>query len=376
MKIYFNNFAFNGMPAPVQKTASRVIRPRLDYYTIRDVLTLNETKSQKGCLDEYTLDIMKQIEILFDTAHSLTKSASKAYLTRTKIRSGYPNKKIGVAGSQIIEFIKIGPKGEDVSINFRVEAKKRKAICTIGDNSYIISRNGQIEQYSSDQLKGAKSIRQKGTPIQYCTQDDINNLEINKYLRALKNELEKYIKHIQTRKDNLTKFRAQKADGIPGTTEKYQSLIDSIKEKYLFFKKHIRTSLLNTNDQHTFKILNKIKTHSAQRSILFKDASPDGRSILLLYSTIKRKEAIRVLIMDYYNKKVDESYILYDGKLVKYFPKKPNDRPCHLEYDLHYYTQEEIDNSNLEYYLKILDKRLEEVNRNLQQEISERRKRK
>lgn len=81
---------------------------------------------------------------------------------------------------------------------------------------------------------------------------------------------------------------------------------------------------------------------------------------------------MKIFIMDYNNKTIDKSFIIYDDKLVKWKPKKINGKPNHSDYNFHYYTQEEIDKSPLHDYLKIIDNRLTDINDNLNKGIDER----
>ena len=75
--------------------------------------------------------------------------------------------------------------------------------------------------------------------------------------------------------------------------------------------------------------------------------------------------------MDYNNKDVDKSFVIYGNKLAKFHPKKANEKPSHLNYDFHYHTQEEIDYSGLGEYLNIINERLDVLNANLRAGIAE-----
>ena len=76
--------------------------------------------------------------------------------------------------------------------------------------------------------------------------------------------------------------------------------------------------------------------------------------------------------MDYNNKTVDKSFIIFENKLVKFNPKTVTQRPKHPELGFHYHTQEEIDNSELDTYLSIISERLEDINEKLRTGIEER----
>lgn len=374
MKATFNTISFYGIPInkptakSVVKTSENIISNPLDTLPI-----IKKTIPEKGVLPGYEIDLINRIGELFETAHNLTKATAKALLTVSRIKNGYPKKKKGIPGSKILEFEKIGPKGEDISINYRIDhGKTKKAIIIIDGKQYVINPKGEIEKNPSMRFIGNTVQRKKGDTIEYFTQNEIDKLDINRQLFALEMELKKYIDYINAENNKLIKWRENKSDNPAGSVDKYQKLIDSVTEKFKYFKTHINKLSQKALDKDTFRILNKIKTFHAQSSIMFKNASPDERSLFLVYSTINRVKAMKVFLMNYNNKTVCESYVIYKNKLAKFFPKKPNDKPKHLEYDFHYYTQEEIDNSMLEKLLKIIDKRLDEINNNLNKGIEER----
>ena len=370
MNVKFNTVSFCGIP--IKTTGAKPIKKCVQS-VICDTVSFQNAKAEKGVLDEYILGLVNKIGELFEAAHSLTKIAAKSCLTVTKIKNGYPNKKIGIPGSRIFEFIKIGPNGEDISINYRIDHKIKKAIIIIDDKQYIINPNGQIAKNPSMRFIGNKNIREKGEVVQYYTQDEIDKLNIENQLYSLRAELEKYISYINSENSKLLQFRERHADSVPGNVDKYKNLIDSVTQKFVFFKTHINKLSERALDKDAFRILNKIKTFRSQNSVLLKHITPDDRSLFLIYSKINKQKAMKIYAMNYNNKTVNESYLIYNNKLAKYFPQKPNDRPKHLDYDFHYYTQEEIDNSKLESYLKIIDKRLDEINANLKRGIEDRR---
>lgn len=90
--------------------------------TIKKIPSLNCVDTftlSRGVLDEYSLHIVNEIRELFELAHSTIKSVAKSCNTRNAIKNGYPNIKKGIAGSRILEFSKIGEKGEDISVNIQ-----------------------------------------------------------------------------------------------------------------------------------------------------------------------------------------------------------------------------------------------------------------
>lgn len=356
---------------PISEKASKVALSSYQKNTEASFVTSNIIS--KGFLSEFDIKNVNEIKELFELAHSSIKSIAKSCNTRNAIKNGYSKLKKGVAGSRILEFSKIGNKGEDISINVRIDhGKTKKAIIIIDDNQYVINPKGQIEKNPSMRFIREASVRPKGVKNDYYTQEEIDNLNIYGQISALKNELKKYIDYIYSRAKEINAIRYKKADNVEGSTEKYQNVIDDINEKFKFFKTSINKLSYNSIDKDVFRIQNKIKTFHAQNSILFKNAVPDGRSLFLIYSKVNRKPAMKLFLMDYGNKKIDKSFVIYENKLAKFSPKKVNEKPSHLKYDFHYYTQEEIDNSGLDYYLDIVSQRLEDINSKLRDGISER----
>ena len=366
MKICFNTISFSGIPIN-KRTSDKVLK-------IAETSCIQS--NSKGILDDYTMSIISDIKELFFKAHSAAKEHSKSCRTTTEIKNSYPNRKTGISGSKIIEFTNIGPNGEDISINLRIDHKMQKTIVIAGDKTYVINPKGQIEKNPSMKFMRGENIRKKGDVVQYYSQDEINSLDINNHLYALKQELQKYLNYINDKNRQLLKFRASKTDSTHGNVDKYKGLIEEVTEKFNYFKTHINKLSEKALDKDVFRILNKIKTFHAQRSIMFKKAAPDERSLFLVYSVINKLTAMKIFVMDYNNKTINQSFVIYKNKLAKYSPKNPNDKPAHLEYDFHYYTQEEIDNSDLKYYLELINQRLSDVNKNLKQGIIERKNKK
>jgi len=343
-----------------------------NYSQIKHCKNLLHTEHQKGKIDEHTFKLLNEIGELFETAHATIKSIAKSCNTRNAVKNGYKRLKKGISGSRILEFAGIGKNGEDISINLRVDHKATKSIITIDDNQLIINPKGEIEINPSMKFVNNKTERQKGDTVQYFTQDEIDEMNVNDNLYALKSELQSYISYINSRRITINNIRELKKERPSGNLNNYANIIKSVDAKFDFFKKTINKLSYNTLDKDIFRIMNKIKTFHAQNSIMLKNATPDDRSVYLVYSKINKKKAMKIFVMDYNNKTIDKSFIIYDNKLAKFFPKRVNQKPSHLDYDFHYYTQEEINSSCIDTYLKIIDDKLSEINENLVNKINER----
>lgn len=368
-----NNISFYGRPItrPVEKYAPKIVSVMQS--TTKTPIVQSNNIASKGALSEFDLKNINDVKDLFEYVHYSIKSVAKAQGTRTSIRNGYSKLKKSIAGSRILEFSEIGKNGEDISINIRIDhGKTKKAILMIDDKQFVINPKGEIEKNPSMRFIREKEVRPKGTKIKYYTQKEIDDLDIREQIYALKDELKKFIDYISIRAKAIYAIRYQKAENTPGNILKHKRTLDIIEEKFRFFKSSINKLSRYSLDKDIFRICNKIKTFHAQNSILFKEATPDGRSLFLIYSKIKGKTAIKVLLMDYNNKDVDKSFVIYDNKLAKFHPKKANEKPSHLNYDFHYHTQEEIDHSGLGEYLNIINERLDILNANLRAGIAER----
>ncbi len=339
----------------------------------KNPVNLPKTSELKGSLNQFDINLVSEIKDLFELAHSSIKAVSKSCNTRNCIKNGYERLKKGIAGSRILEFPQIGEKGEDISVNVRLDhGKTKKTVIIIGDTPLVINPKGQIEKNPTMRFARESRVRQKGEVIEYYTQEEIDRLNPSRYLYALKKELNKYIEYINARCREINNIRKLKEKNIEGSVDKYSELIDAVTDGFKYFKTHINKLSEKALDKDIFRIVNKVKTFPSQNSILLKDATPDGRSLYLVYSIINKKTAMKLFLMDYGNKRIDKSFIIYNNKLAKYSPKKVNSKPAHLEYDFHYYSQEEIDNLELEYYLNLAKNRLTEVNDNLNLGINER----
>lgn len=336
---------------------------------------LNSTYSPnnaKGQLSELGCNLILDIQDLFKNAHSLIKSIAKSANTRSSVKNGYPGIKRGIAGSKILEFEKIGANGEDVAVNFRVEHRNSpRTVIFIGGKQLVINGKGQIEKNPTLQFIGKTLERGKGETLKFFSQKEIDELNIENYLFLLKQELKKYLDYIVSRKKTIDAIREKQADNIPGSLDEYKPLIDDITEDFKYFKANLERLSYKGNDKNFFRIFNKIKTIQ-RNAILFKDATTDGRSLYLVFSKVKFKDMIKICLMDYNNKTVDKSFIIFENKLVKFNPKTVTQRPKHPENGFHYYTQEEIDNTELDTYLSIIGDRLEDINEKLRTGIKER----
>ena len=329
--------------------------------------------SSKGTLGDFNMNILNEIRDLFEYAHSTIKSIAKSCNTRSTIKNGYNNLKKGIAGSRILEFKNIGQNGEDIAVNLRIDhGKYPKTIIFIDEKQLVINRDKKKKKNSSMRFTHKANKREKNEILDYFSQKEIDSLDIYKHLFALKKELKKYIDYILLRQKDINEIREKKADNIPGNLTTLSDKIKKIDTEFQYFKSHINKLSYNSLDKDIFRIYNKIKTFHAQNSIMFKDATNDGRSIFLGYSKINRKKAMKIFLMDYNNKNVDKSFVIYENKLAKFNPKTVNKKPSHLDYDFHYYTQEEIDNSGLEKYMDTILEKFKEVNDNLQRGIEER----
>lgn len=329
--------------------------------------------SSKGTLGDFNMNILNEIRELFEYAHKSIKSVAKSCNTRNAVKNGYDKLKKGVAGSRILEFKNIGQNGEDIAINLRIDhGKYPKTIIFIDDKQLVINQNGNIEKNSTMRFTHKTQNREKNEILNFFSQKEIDNLDIYQHLYALKKELKKYIDYILLRQKSINEIREKKADNIPGNLDTLSDKIMRIDTEFQFFKSNINKLSYNSLEKDIFRIYNKIKTFHAQKSIMFKNATNDERSIFLGYSIINRKKAMKIFLMDYNNKSVDKSFIIYENKLAKLNPKTVNEKPSHLDYDFHYYTQEEINNSGLEKYMDTILERFNELNSNLKRGIAER----
>ena len=333
-----------------------------------------KTDNIKGKLDEYTLNLLNEIRELFELAHSSIKAVAKSGNTRNAIKNGYPAIKKGVAGSRILEFENIGNNGENISVNLRIDhGKEKKTIIGIDKQQLVINARGQIEKNPSMRFVSENNVRKKNEKLQFFTQKEIDSMNTINQFSALKNELQKYLGYIANRHKAINDIREKRADNIPGNLDNYKELIGDITDNFNYFKTHINKLTENKLDKALFRMYNKVKTMHGQNSMLLKDATTDGRSLFVGFTKFNQKKVMKICVMDYNNKTIDKSFIIYDNKLAKYSPKKVTDRPKHTEYGFHYYTQEEIDKSELEKYMYNVLDRLEDINDNLKQGIEERR---
>jgi len=189
MKIIFNNCTFNGLPTKPTKPVIKSV------HKINPIINTNG--SQKGAFREYAMSLITKIGELFELAHSSINNTSKSLRTKSKIKNGYQNIKTGVAGSRILEFEKIGPNGENISINYRIDHKKKKAIIIIDDKQFVINPKGQIEKNPSMKFIRDLNPRDKGEVIQYYTQEEIDNSKLEYYLKILEQKLDEVNSNLQ-----------------------------------------------------------------------------------------------------------------------------------------------------------------------------------
>lgn len=303
------------------------------------------------------ISIAEEIKTLFKDIDKNIMSIENVP-SRSHVKNGYPNIKTGIRGSKQLEFLNIGKNGENYIINVLTDHdSKTNVVIRINETqNIIIEPDGKV-------LK-SKKINRKcilGDKKEYYSEAEIQSQEMKEHLETVLNELKKYndfvIQRIQHRNDFKQANSTTEIGTIGPSNEK---LITNIQDKYNFLRKAMLGLKEKIEKDNAKKTLN-IVTIAGSPSILFKNVGTNQENIHLSFPPLKRKEGMKIIVLDNENK-ITKSYFIQDSKLLK-FNANNTSRSKRSDSKNNYHTQEEINNSKLEDYLNLLNKRLSQIQR-------------
>ena len=147
------------------------------------------------------------------------------------------------------------------------------------------------------------------------------------------------------------------------STERFNEIIKDIFDQFQQYRTKIMKLIPNKKNRDKFKIANGISTERYTSSINFLNLSPAKNNLRLSFPTIPNNTATQILEMRGDN--VEKSFYIIDNKLLKINLRTKYDRFIHYGRKMYFYDNEYVEKSNLNTYLEIIQKKLHEVNTNL-----------
>ena len=320
-----------------------------------------ETFSKRPSLKPENIAITNEIKNIFKEIYNNLDSVENVP-SRSHIKNGYEKIKKGVHGTRRLEFNKIGRNKEDYSVNIVSDRQSiPNLVIRVTDESnvtknIIIEPDGKVLKSKNI---GRKCDLSEGKPPQYYSQKELDSLDITEHLTTLKDELENYNNYIVKRIEQYNIFSANRTTTSIGLIdEQAKNLIQEIQIKYEKLKTAIY-NLKSADSKNKAKKKLSIYSKAGSPSFVFKELTPYSEDIQISFPIIKGKPSTKILVLGH-NNKIKKSLFTQDDKLVK-FNATSTGRSKRTEHKFNYYSQKEIEESGLNKYLKIVNKRLDEI---------------
>lgn len=282
---------------------------------------------------------------------------------RTKIKKEFPSAKENPPGSKALEFRGIGPNGEDMSVNFLVYEQDKFVVIKItppeGNEKYmVVTQRGEIIKRHLHKFLRNQDICNNPDSLIYRGTGENDSVDYTKYLDVLKNELENYNEFINSKINALAKSKENYTTTISGSLKDMLPDIEAVHEKYLKYKK-VTQAIRPIQKKHELQKKFHIESRQSQPALLLRDITPFNEHIFISFPIISKERYTKIILLDK-DDNIKETFLIRKDKLVK-FDAKNIHRSKRNDTEIHYHTQEVIDNSGLKDYLKMIDDRLTEA---------------
>lgn len=312
----------------------------------------------KPVLNETVNDIKRLFKEIDDNLQSITNVP-----TRSHVKNGYPSIKPGIRGTKQLDFAGIGRKGEDYSVNV---IKDREGVEHLGiivwdgtenGKNIIISPDGKVMKSMSVSKRCCINSGAK----EYYSAAELASPEISNHLKVLRDELEKYNNYILRRNAERLEFWANHStDGVGTIDSESETLVKEIQDKYQVYRLAM-LELKEAKEKNSAKTKLGVVTRPGSPSLLLKNCGRgkwgEKEDIHITFAPISGVPSVKILVLAD-DENVKHTFLIRDSKLVKYKAAKLNSRGKRSDNALNYYSQEEIDNSELKKYLQIVLERL------------------
>lgn len=290
--------------------------------------------------------------------------------TRVRVRNSYPYIKESKKSAMSLDFVGVGPLCEDMSINYLTNKGQKFLLIKIHDKdatykNIVIKPTGEVVRTHLHNFLRQRKTVDETLSKKYFLPEECILADYTNYLKTAKIELEKFNKFLKIKlqklEENKNKFTPQEA----GTTKDYTPLVENVKEDYIKLKKQLEQ--IHTADSRKY-IKNKLgfETRAGQPALLLKNVTPLGENILVSFPVIDNQKCTKIALIDK-NETVRKILFIKDEKLVK-ISNMRLDRMVRKDANFYYHTQEEIDKSNLRYYLEMIDEKLTELDESIKKE--------
>lgn len=317
---------------------------------IMKYFSTNKLNTEGQQISNQIKTLFKNIDTQIQTIHNVP--------TRSKIKNGYSSICTGVKGSKQLEFLRHDGRKYSINVLSDHQAQENLVIRITKPDSteiqnIIIEPDGQVLKHKNIGRKC--NLGEK----EFYTQEEIDSPVFQQELEFVKQELENYSKYIEE-SINQQKVRHEKysTQGIGLIDIAADKMIKSIKTKYDALRAAMLT-LKEAEEKNSAKRKFAFSTKAGSPSIIFENLSKDIKNIHLSFPVMKGKPCTKIIILD--NKgNIQDSLFIYNSKLVK-FDAKNTSLSKRNDTKYNYHSQSEVNESNINTYLSLLDKRLSKI---------------
>ena len=304
----------------------------------------------------------------FKTTLELYKKISEGH-TRSKAKSAYPNY-IPQEGTGKLKFKNIGPFGEDIGLFFITHNKANYLAVEITNRigkefKFVISEdNGTIQRNLPYRfsVSGSKENRLYSIP-DYYTQKEIDESNLHTYLSCLNSEMELFEQHSKNWINKWEQQRLIRLNNDIASIEPYKELLDDVHSGFDNYRTKIRKYLRKNHKRKQFKAENNISAQLTSTAVRFENITPEGYDLRLSYPKVHDKNATQLLVMQ--GDEIKKSFYIYDNKLLRFNIKDLNDKFQNCCYNLYYYDNKYLQESDFEKYFSLVRDKLHDLNQKL-----------
>lgn len=327
------------------------------FFAQGELSSLIEKVAPKATMNQKCSKIANEIKTLFQEIHTKLTSIPDVY-TKLQIRNGYPSITSGTPKSKQLDFLQIGSPKADYSINIVSDRQNTKLlIINIQEEEkeaqhIIIKPNGEVMKEAN-----INRIYNFGNKSKYYTEKELESWNFKDKLTILRDELIKYKAYLEKSVETKNSVKNFYSTSEIGTIDdeslklikNIKTLFDACKAKMLKIKDAPR--------KNAFKNRYQIDTIMSSPSLIFKNTSITNEEIHLSFPALNGELCTKILVVNQ-NGEIKKSLFIEKDKLVK-FNASNLGRSKRKDTKINYYSQEEINNSELSHYLKILKSRLD-----------------
>ena len=316
----------------------------------------------RGFLTNEQKIITEGIVTQFNSAHEKLLGI-KNMMVRSKIKNGYGDKlEKGVAGSKELRFIGIGADNSNVSVNMLNYQTQKNLIVKMqaldgSEKYFVVNPKGEVIKTPPLTLMFGRQTNQAENVVEYYTQAELDAFDVHEFLTPVLSELKKYNAHIDSSigAQQARRVRYSTAEDV-GSLLDERGLIESIEEKYRDFKKNMLTLSMKSrhkiSDRLSFDIVNR-------PCMIMRRVGENLEDLCISFPVFEGQKGVKIQILGE-NDSVTKTLYIMNDKLVKFDSDKLLSKK-HGGRKVYYHSSDELEQSGVRSYLKIIDARLQDA---------------